>query len=435
MINKNEIWHDVTKRLRRSISDSDFLTWFPQTTLLKIDQDRATIEVPNKFIARWLRDKYSSEIQASFKESVDLNPSIHFTYPDGQKSKKAQSSYGQGRVTSDNKFNTELKFDNFIVSDCNRFACYSASEVADNPGGYYNPLYIFGNKGVGKSHILNAIGNRINNYNPIARVKYQSTDDFCNHFEISRKSDSIDRFREKFSDLYCLLMDDVQSFTDNPKSQEEFVSIFDSYHESKNQVVMAGTLPPSQIPGLIPSLKSRMEWGLLAELRTPDEKAKSQFISLRLKDEGVSIPEDVLFFLVNSANDLKILDRYLNDIVEHFYFRKKREINLSIVKSIIKSKKKDSIDINDIQKTTARYFNISLSNLLSNDKRRDFSYPRQIAMYLSRKLIDLSYKDIGKNFGNKDHSTIIYAIKRVEQQKIKNKKVINHLKDLTALLT
>jgi chromosomal replication initiator protein len=435
MINKNEIWSNVIKRLRGSISDSDFMTWFPKTTLRKIDHENAVIEVPNKFIARWLRDKYLKKIESSFRESVDLRPSIRFTYPKSQRPEKSPSFYDQSTLGLSNTLNTELNFDNFIVSDCNQFAYYSASEVADNPGGYYNPLYMFGNSGVGKTHILHALGNKINKYNPIARIKYISSDNFCNDFEIAKKSGSIDTFRSKFADLDCILLDDVQLVTGSIKPQDELVMLFDSYRESKTQMVIAGKFPPGQTPGLISSLKSRLEWGLLAEMRIPDEQTKRLFIDIKLKEEGITIPEDVLFFLVNSTNDLKVLDHYLIDIIGHSSLGKHREVNLSIVKSIIRSKKKDSIDIKEIQKTTARYFNISIANLISNEKRRDYSYPRQIAMYLCRKLIDLSYKDIGKKFGNKDHSTIIYAIKRIEQQKSKNKKVLNHLKDITALLT
>ena len=422
MIKKKEIWGSVTKSLRSALPDSDFRTWFSQTNLLGIDQDRAVIEVPNKFIASWLRDKYSTRIRDSFKESVGLNPSIHFIYPDIEKTTKAPQNPG-------------LNFENFIVSDCNLFAYHSASEVADKPGGYYNPLYVFGNSGVGKSHILNGIGNKINKYNPLARITYLSADDFRHDLDTAKKEGNVNEFRSKFIDLDCLLLDDIHFFADSIKPQEELIMLFDSYHKSRTQIAMAGKFPPSHTSGLISSLKSRMEWGLLAEVEPPDEKVKKEFIDRKLRNEGLSVPEDVLFFLINSTNDLNILNGYIANIIDVSKFGKRREVNLSTVKSIIKSKKKDGIDVNEIQRTTAKYFNISLSNLVSNEKRRDYSYPRQIAMYLSRELIDLSYTDIGKNFGKKDHSTIIYAIKKIKEQKSKNKRIVNHLKDLTNLLT
>jgi chromosomal replication initiator protein len=435
MTKKKEIWNRVKKSLRTSLSDADFMTWFPQANLVKIDPEQAVIEVPNKFIATWLRDKYSAKIQSSFRESVNLIPAIHFTYPTSQKSNKSRYVSSQNGLSMSNMLIEFLTFSHFIVSNCNRFAYYSASEVADNPGVHYNPLYLFGNPGVGKTHLLHAVGNKIVHYNPLARIKYLSADKFCSDFDNSREYGKIDRFRAKFNILDCLLLDDVQILGEHIKPQEELVMLLDAYHKSKTQIVMASTLSPSQIRNIKPTLKSRMEGGLLAEIELPDEHTKREFTTRKLKEEGLSIPEDVLFFISNSTNDLNMLDQHISNIFDHSSLLKKGEVDLSLVKSIVKKEQKDSVDIHEIQRTTARYFNISLSNLISNEKRRDFSYPRQIAMYLSRKLIDLSYKDIGKDFGNKDHSTIIYAIKRIEEQKIKNKKVLNHLEDLTSLLT
>ena len=253
-------------------------------------------------------------------------------------------------------------------------------------------------------------------------------------FSLASKNRNLSKFRNNYKNGDFLLLDDFHQIAGRNKLQKELISIFNHYYESKKQIVAAAKSPPGHIKNLQPELRSRFEWGLLVELQIPDSNTRMKIVKQTAKNEKLTIPDDVAFFLSNATDDVKTLKRHLVSLGIYTSLNK-REIKISTVKAIIKNKQSYTTSVEDIQKLTADHFNISLNDLLSTKKTYKFSYPRHVAMYLSRKLTGLSFKQIAKEFGNKDHSTIIYAVKRIEEDKKQTSSVKKDLNKLQNLLS
>ena len=437
MQKKKEIWDRVTTSLQSQIPESEFITWFSHTTLKKIGPDLAEIEVPNKFIASWLYDNYVGQIQNSFKNNLNLSPQIRFSY--GRLlSPRVLNDNGyklphQSIANSHHQLNPSLTFKSFITAKSNRFAYSSALEIANKPAHDYNPLYIFSKMSFGKTHLLNAIANHIINNNPLLKVRYDSADRFSSDFSLAARNQNLSDFRQYYRNLDFFILDDIHLIAGRQKSQTELISLFNLFYESQKQIVVAGNSPPRQIHDLIPQLRSRMEGGLITEIKAPDQNTKLKIIRKSAKEKNLQLPEDVSFFLANSTNDLKTVSKHIINL-EIYSSLYQRKIDMSTVKSIINKRQPHKTNLSDIQNLIAEYYNISLSDILSNEKRRRFSYPRQVAMYLSRKLTDFSFKEIGKAFGNKDHSTVIYAVKRIEKDKDIKSEVLDDINRLQSFL-
>ena len=438
MSTKKEIWNHVNTYLKSDIPESELRTWFSNTKLKKLEKNLAEIDVPNKFIASWIHDNYTSIIQRAFEKIVNLSPEIQFTFRP-QSPRKAQSTYyktPQKSTTILQHFlHSSLTFDNFITASSNRLAYSSAMEVSNKKTQDYNPLYIFSKLSIGKTHLLNAIGNHILYNNPSAKVRYDSADRFASAFSRAARNHKNVEFLEYYKNLDFLIIDDIHLLSKRNKTQRELTCLINLFYESKKQIILTGNNPPGQIYNLSHQLRSRMEGGLIAEIHTPDQKTKRKVIRQKAKEKKLQIPDDVAFFLANTTNNLKTVMQYLVSL-ETYTSLYNREIDISTLKAIIKNKihNKVKIDINDIQKLTAEYFNISLSDLRSYGKKRKFSYPRQVAMYLCRRLTDYSFKEIGKEFGNKDHSTVIYAVKRLQKEKKLKQEIVDDINKLLVFL-
>jgi chromosomal replication initiator protein len=398
--------------------------------------NQALIEVPNKFVASWITDNYLHHIQDAFKTNLKILPDIKFTYnqswnhPRNSENKPRRES----QIRLSHQLNPSYLFENFVTAKSNRFAYSSALEVAQNPSPEYNPLYIFSDASCGKTHLLNAIGNHVLTNRPSTKIRYESTDQFCSDFSLAAKKQNLHKFRETHKNLDLLLVDDTHLFAGREYSQIEFVALFNALSGFNRQIVIASTGSPSQIPDLNPQLRSRMESGLLSQIQNPDQKTRMKIIRKKAEEVNLVIPEDVTFFLTNATSDLKTIIQYLVRL-ETFASLYQREVNMSTVKLIVKDSYLSKKSLRDIQKLTAQCFNISLSDLLSNKKKREFSYPRQLAMYLSRKFTTFSFKKIGKSFGNKDHSTVIHAVKRIEKEKELRKEVLTDIQRIERFLS
>jgi chromosomal replication initiator protein len=435
MSKKKDIWEQITKTLESQLSKSEFKTWFSQATLRKSSPDLTIIGVPNKFVANWIREKYYTQIKNAFRAIHNRSPELHFVYdqaidpvesPDGGGSEKRE-------VYRDHHLDPSMTFDRLHMGECNRFARSSALEVANRPAEQYNPFYLYSGLGLGKTHLLNAIGNHVLNKNPYSQVRYLTSDRFTAEFTFSMKNRNLQAFRERYCGLDLLLLDDVQLLRNRKKTQEELLFIFNVLYATKKQIVISGDSPPNQLPRMNPRLKSRLGSGLISEIEVPDQRTKIHMIRKKAKEDGIAIPDDVIFFLAKSNRDFKRLVKNIVRI-ETYASLKRGDINISTVKSLIKDDRRKEAGMEDVKSITAGYFNISLSELISNKKQRIYSYPRQVAMYLCRKYTDSSFKQIGDAFGNKDHSTVIYAVNRIEKHKARKKEIKEDLNKLEGLL-
>jgi chromosomal replication initiator protein len=435
MSKKKDIWNQICRNLRSKLTKSQFETWFSQTSLKKLEPDLAIIEVPNKFVAQWLTDKYLMEIKKAFRRVTKGTPSIHFTYiPQGASKQGAESGT---RLTSDfflaHRLNPIMTFDRFVCGDSNEFATSSARRAADAQDGQYNPLYIYANSGLGKTHLLNAVGNHRLRRDPEARIRYLSADTFTSDFTYAIKNDRLGEFREEYCSLDLLLFDDAQLLAYREKTQEEFLSIFNALYSAKKQLVVTADRPPNLLKNINPLLKSRLGWGILAEVTVPNQDTKIRILKKRAQEDHIPIPEDVIFFLANANSDMKTLVQNIIRL-ESYASLNNTGISISMVKSLVRDKGKGETRVEDIKATTAAYFNISVRDMTSKKKKRMYSYPRQLGMYLARKHTHLSLKQIGDAFGHKDHSTAVYAIRRIEKYKDKEKSILDDLGKIENLL-
>lgn len=422
-------WNLITENLKSKVSSSNIKTWFSNTNLTRLDNNLAVIEVSNKFVATWLRDNYLEEIKRSFKSILKETPEIQFQYnqkKDAPATKKDSDGFK-------NNLNKLMTFDNFIVGEYNKFAFSSAVEVSNSTGSYYNPLFIFSKSGHGKTHLLNAIGNYIVNKDNLLKVKYVHSKNFIYDFNHALISKNFNEFKKNYHDLDVFLFDDID-YIKNKKIQDEFLSIFNKLYDEKKQIVITGETQPNKFHNLNEQLTSRLGWGLIAEINEIDQKNKHNIIKYILKDKKITLPNDIIFYLNKSTNNIKILLKNIIRI-EAYLSLNNGDINISLIKSLIKDGNNIDLSIKDIQLLTSGYFNISISDILSNKKISKYSYPRHLAMYLCKKYTGISFKDIGYQFGNRDHSTVIYAIKKIDGQKNKKKSVTNDLRNIENLLT
>ena len=430
------IWNQIMKTLESKLSKSEIMTWFSQASLEKLDNHLAVIKVPNKFIASWMRDNYTNDIKASFKEVLDETPAINIKCrrKNSRTSPQKTEKIKKNRIFLKDSLDKSMKFDNYIIGEHNRFAYTSALEVSKRPGYHYNPLYIFSRSSLGKTHLLNAIGNYILERDKTVSVGYVYSKSFISDFNNSLRNRATYKFREKYYNLDVLLFDDVHYLSNRNKIQEEFLNIFNLILGEKKQIVITCDRPPNRLKNINSQLKSRLGWGLLTEITGIDYENKINILKNKIKDRNINIPNDIISLLVKSSNDLKILLKNIIRI-EAYISLNNGDINLSIAKSLIKDRSNRDIGIKDIQNIISSYFNISVSELISDKKKRLYSYPRHLAMYLTRKYTDMSFLEIGYQFGNRDHSTVIYAIKKIEKEKSKITSTSDDLSNIENLLT
>jgi len=436
MTTENYIWDQIKADFKKGIPISEFQTWLSRASLKKIDAHQAVIEVPNKFIAHWLKENYTDQIQTILRDKLNTLPEVHFTYADPNDPIKTQTHGAvKGHDTpSFHGIDAHRTFADFIMANSNRLACSSAMRVAQSPANNYNPLYIYSEFSLGKTHLLNAIGNLVLQNNPRSNIMYLSADQFLGHVSCTTEAQQKEHFWETEEAPDFLLLDDIHLLADQRKPQAELLALCNSFLESARQLVVTAIYPPGKIRDLLPQLRSRLEWGLIAEINPPGQKTKIQIIKKIAGREQISLPDDVAFFLANTTDDVKTLIQYIGRIKDHLSSYKK-PIDISTLESIIKADYPSRcIDISHIQSITAKYFNITLDDLLSDKRERAFSYPRQAAIYLAKKLTPLSLKEIGRSFGNKHHSTVIYAEKSIRKAKSQNQGVLRDIDTIQKLL-
>jgi chromosomal replication initiator protein len=421
-------WNLITESLKAKGAPSNIKTWFSNTNLTRLDNNLAVIEVSNKFVANWLRENYLDEIKRSFKTILKETPEIQFKY--SQKDLPLEKGNNE---KFKNNLNKLMTFDNFIVGDYNRFAFSSAVEISNSTGSFYNPLFIYSKSGHGKTHLLNAIGNFLVSKDGLLKIKYINSKSFLSEYNHSLISKNFNEFRKNYYDLDVFLFDDIE-YLKNKKIQDEFLAIFNKLYDEKKQIIITGETQPNKLDFLNDHLKSRLGWGLIAEIKEIDQKNKNHLIRKILKEKNITLSDDIIFYLNKSTNNIKTLLKNIIRI-EAYLSLNNKNINISLIKSLIKDDKNITLSINDIQMLTSGYFNILVSDLISNKKISRYSYPRHLAMYLCKKYTKTSFKEIGYQFGNKDHTTVVYAIKKIDMLKSKKKSVVTDLRNMENFLT
>lgn len=427
----NPLWQETLEKLEKSLSPQHFSTWIKPIRLVSIDKDFVRLEVPNRFVLSWIRDNYADLIQetlstigaVSYQLQIDITANMKPLPGEVNEQPAIVSTPEFPRPASVHKnpgafnLNKKYTFEEFVSGSSNQFASAAAQAVASNPATTYNPLFIYGGVGLGKTHLINAIGNAILDQNPDMRVCYYTSEKFMNELINSLRYAKMDEFRNKFRSMDVLLIDDVQFIAGKERTQEEFFHTFNSLYESHKQIVVTSDKFPKEIPGLEERLRSRFEWGLIADIQSPDVETKQAILNIKAEQNGIDLPENVAFFLANSvSSNVRELEGYLIRIGAYASLTA-TPITLAMAKDVLKNilvEKRQELSVEDIQKTVANHFGIKVSELKSAKRVKALVRPRQVAMYLSRQLTSCSYPEIGDKFGGKDHSTIIHAIKQIK---------------------
>ena len=432
----NNFWEKLLTSIQCKVNSRPFEAWIKPITFVKLDDCDLYIEVPDTFFKEWLEARYSTIIEEAarilIKKDVVLRVAVKD--PSLKKHDKVQKRFLQTpSLISSANLSDRYVFESFVVGLSNQFAHAACFAVANNPAHNYNPLFLFGGVGLGKTHLLNAIGHHILKNNICKRVCYITSEQFTNELINSIRYEKMSAFRERFRSLEVLLLDDIQFMAGKERTQEEFFHTFNTLYESYQQIVITSDTFPKDMHFLEERLRSRFSWGLIADIQSPEIETKVAILKQKSRLYNISLPNDVAFFLASSAeSNIRDLEGLLNRVVA-FSLLNNCEITIDLTKEVLKDlikTKQGEVSVATIQKVVSNYFNIKLSDLKSNRKQKSFVFPRQISMYLTRKLTKMSFPEIGAHFGGKDHSTIIYAFNKIERQLEYNQQVKNAVNNL-----
>ena len=450
----SKLWQDTLGQLEARLNPQHFATWIKPLRLVRIDRDLVVLEVTNRFVLDWVRDNYAKLIQQVLAElsAVSYRLQIDVAGQDKDPGKTQQrlrsvskdAPLRQSEVIPQNEgqadinLNRKYTFEEFVAGSSNQFAFAAAMAVANNPATTYNPLFIYGGVGLGKTHLVNAIGNAILKKSPATRVCYYTSEKFTNELINSIRYNRMDEFHKKFRSMDILLIDDIQFIAGKERTQEEFFHTFNTLYESHKQIVVTSDKFPKEIPGLEERLRSRFEWGLIADIQPPDVETKQAILKMKAEQNKIYLPEEVALFLANaSSNNVRELEGYLVRLGAYASLTS-TPINLETARKVLKDilvERSRELSIEDIIKKVSSHFNIKVTDLKSPKRLKAVVLPRQVAMYLARQLTTSSYPEIGERFGGKDHSTIIHAIRKVERMMEENYQLRQTVETLRQSLT
>lgn len=425
------IWLEAQSNIEKVLTPQTFNTWIRPIRFVSASNDVLELAVPNKFIQEWLVEKYlgmiqeavssvtNAKFQISFRISESAEPEKEAVKPVKIESEDTLSVKEKSRgIDFVSNLNPKYTFETFVCGGSNQFAHAAAQAVANNPASSYNPLFIYGGVGLGKTHLLIAIGNHIIHKNKKARVSYYTSEKFMNELINCLRYNKMEQFRSKFRSMDVLLIDDVQFIAGKERTQEEFFHTFNSLYESHKQIVVTSDKFPKDIPGLEERLRSRFEWGLIADIQPPDIETKIAILKKKGELDGVKLPDDVALFLASSAtSNVRELEGMLIRLGA-FSSLTGNAISLAMAREVLKDiivDKTKEITVEMIQKCVADHFKLKVPDLKSDKRLKAMVIPRQIAIYLCRDLTKYSYPEIGERFGGKDHSTIIHSFKKIDK--------------------
>ncbi|MFH2137697.1 MAG: chromosomal replication initiator protein DnaA [Candidatus Omnitrophota bacterium] len=439
-IKASDLWTEVLSILKQDISAQRFETWLKPTVGVELSEEFLTVEVPNKFFKEWLLDHYLGDILRAATQVLNKKIRVDLIISENSKEilieKTNTPSFQIPRQRTDIYLNPKYTFDSFVVGPSNRFAHAASIAVAESPARSYNPLFIYGGVGLGKTHLMQAIGHHIQEKNNKAKLSYTTSERFTNQLINAIQTRTTTRFREKYRSVDILLIDDIQFIGGKESTQEEFFHTFNTLYDAHKQIVVSSDRPPKVISGLEERLISRFEWGLVTDIQPPDLETRIAILKKKAEREIVKVPDEVMFFIAEKIrSNIRELEGALIRVVAYSLLTN-NSISIDIAAEVLKdSIKEDSakkvITIDKIQRVISEKFDVKVSDIKKGGRSKVISHPRQIAMYLSRKLTNHSLAEIGENFGGRDHTTVLHAYEKIKKQ-IQNDEQLNGL--LTSLI-
>ncbi|MEX2300631.1 MAG: chromosomal replication initiator protein DnaA [Bryobacterales bacterium] len=441
-----DVWQEICRQIEGAISRENFENWIEPLRYGDFDSSRTLhLIAPNASAKQWLEAEYQDRIvKTAHSLALDVRKVVFETDLSEDKPPEQERGAWSPVVapvqTSLNfrqrsePFNDKLSFGNFVVGSCNEFAHAAARAVATNPARAYNPLYVYGGVGMGKTHLMHAIGQQLEKNFPGLRVVYVTSEDFMNEMINSLRYDRMSSFRERFRSADALLVDDIQTLGSRERTQEEFFHTFNTLHSMQKQIVISSDRLPKEVPGLVDRLRSRFEWGLMADIQPPDLETKMVILDRKAEEAGVQLPDNVRIYMATQMkSNIRELEGALIRVIAIASVTG-TDINLSMAKQALRSivaSSQRKVTIEAIQRVVGEEFQLKVSQLREKNNSRAVAFPRQIAMYLCKDLTGSSLPEIGRAFNGKHHTTVLHAVNKIERLRKEDLELNNLIHKLT----
>jgi chromosomal replication initiator protein len=439
------LWDDVSARLRGALNETTFQTWFGEVAGADLDGDAFVLAVPNDFTREWIEGHFVELIRAAVKDATGserslrlrVDAAVQVPVPAAASVVPAQLAPPPIPRPDAAGINPKYTFDSFVIGSSNRFAHAAALAVAEAPAQAYNPLFIYGHTGLGKTHLLHSVANYVGAHSNNLTVRYVTSETFMNDFINSLRDKRIEGFKQRYRTYDVLLIDDVQFFEHKERIQEEFFHTFNSLYEAGRQIVLSSDRPPRDIATLEERLRSRFEWGLISDIQPPDLETRIAILRKKVKNDGIQVDdEEVLTFVASRVStNIRELEGALTRVVAFSSLTGRRmdvELAQDVLKDVFPQGEAAAVSIEKIQELVCERFGVHLDELTGDRRSQNIVYPRQVAMYLSRELTDSSLPKIGKQFGGRDHTTVIHATSKIARLIREDRSVYNLVQELTA---
>ncbi len=428
------IWKKTLGLIEQRISGPSFETWLKETEALSLVNNILLVGVPTDFVKEWLENRYSPLICDVLEEVTGMRIQVTFTV--GSASKMIQ--FSRDDEVSSAQLNPKYTFESFVIGNSNRFAHAAALAVAEAPAKAYNPLFIYGGVGLGKTHLMHAIGHFVHRHYPSFKVVYLSTEKFTNEFINSIRDNRTVDFRNKYRTVDVLLIDDIQFLAGKESTQEEFFHTFNALHENNKQIIVSSDRQPREIPTLEDRLRSRFEWGLITDIQPPDLETRAAILRKKAAIEQINISDENILLVANKiTTNIRELEGALTRIKAYSSLTS-QDIDEALIektlKDLLPSPDEDPISVAKIQRVVADYFNLRIEDMKTKKRTNAVAHPRQIAMYLCRELTDLSLPKIGEEFGGRDHTTVMHAQDKVSSNIETNPNIAHQVEAIKKLL-
>ncbi len=434
MTNEN-LWKAVLAQIQLDISEANFNTWFKHTGVSAFNKDRVTISVPNSFVKDWLANKYHKNILKALKEldgnikkvSYTIDPSLSnkTKEEDGKREKKKeeknanQMEFLDMATDYETGLNPKYTFDNFIIGPFNELAHAASFAVSENPGSMYNPLFIYSKTGLGKTHLLQAVGNRIKEKRADKKVLYIQAQKFISEIISSIRNNRMEEFKNKYKDIDVLIIDDIQFLSGKEKTQEEFFHTFNDLYEKNKQIILSSDRPPKSINSLTDRLRSRFEGGMITDIIYPDTETRAAILKTKTQEKNFHLNDEICYYIAESTQkNIRELEGVLNKLIVHQQINRV-PLNINNVKDIlgkILQSSPTTFSFHKIMKCVTDFYDINEKDVMSSSRKKEIVKSRQLVIYLLRKELKYSYPYIAKKIGGKDHTTVIYSFNKIEKE-------------------
>jgi chromosomal replication initiator protein len=438
------VWEKSQHQIKERVGTTSYETWFSTIQVKEKNPETLVIEAPDDFFKNWIIEHYKTHIEeivgktAQHPVYIEFAVNSHILNPETQnRLTRLERGFSREADNSKSALNSRFTFDAFVIGSSNRFACAASLAVAESPAKAYNPLFIYGPVGLGKTHLIQAITHKIRQIHPGLKHCYMSSEQFTNELIDSIRNRSTAQFRKKYREIDVLLIDDIQFIAGKEATQEEFFHTFNNLHDNRKQIIITSDRSPKEITNLEERLRSRFAWGLITDIQPPDFETRVAILRKKIQRESVAVPDDVIYFI---AEQIKTNIRELEGAlirVAAYSLLESCPMTLEMTKMVLKDMVKETvknISVELVQKKVSEFFQIPLSDLRAKRRNKTIVFPRQMAMYLSRQLTNMSLPEIGGAFGGKDHTTVLHSCKKIGRDLNQDPKIKNIVDQLTLIL-